>query len=321
MEGHRMPAPGTGLRAEDPPRTAKRRGILLLVALLVGVASGFAAGFLLWGRAGGAGGSAPESRARKDPPTLLPRRTLADQHTIHVGPDPDRFQPEELDGKLVLRPSELPRVLTFEAGDSDAALDAVERFVSALRPERVRARGPGRVDLEDVDGLSIRWHLEGEAADRTLRVVVIPTDPMSWEDGASRMAQAIGEWAIVNGIRPRSVSSFAAQAAVVTSIRAPRAKVIMGAFDAAKQEFRERGMTLAEDEVGMGLVVEVVRDAKGEVLWSFFWTEDQQRGVFGVRHHADPFDTAGEQEMLLAIFRRAFGRDVQILGSGFSAGR
>ena len=95
----------------------------------------------------------------------------------------------------------------------------------------------------------------------------------------------------------------------------------MGAFDAAEQEFRARGMTLAAEEVGQGMVVELVRDTNGEVLWSFFWTEDQQHGVFGVRHHADPFDTVGEQEMLLAIFRRTFGRDVQILGSGFSAVR
>lgn len=258
---------------------------------------------------------------RGESPPLLPHRTLADQNTILIGHDPDRFAEEELDGKAVLRPSELPRVLTFGADDSDAALDAVERFVAALRPDLVRSRGPGRVDLSGVDGPRVLWRLEGEAPHRTLRVVAIPTDPQSFEDGASRTAEAIGEWAIVHGIRPETAARFEAQAAVVTSIRAPRAKAAMTAFDAAEQEFRARGMTLAHEEVAMAMVVEVVRDAKGEVLWSFFWTEDQQHGVFGVRHHADPFDTAGEQEMLLAIFRRALGRDVQILGNGFSAGR
>ncbi len=60
------------------------------------------------------------------------------------------------------------------------------------------------------------------------------------------------------------------------------------------------------------MVVEVVRDEKGTLLWSFVWEADQGSGTFGIRHHADPFDTAGEQAMLVAIMKRAMGRAVRI---------
>jgi hypothetical protein len=87
----------------------------------------------------------------------------------------------------------------------------------------------------------------------------------------------------------------------------------MRVFDAAEEEFRARGLALRAEEVLQAQVAEVVRGPDGGVAWVFFWAEDQQHGVYGVRHVADPLDTVGEHELLLAVFRRALGREVRIV--------
>jgi hypothetical protein len=247
-------------------------------------------------------------------PALLPHRSLAEQNTILVGANPDAQEAVDLEGIAILRPADPPRVLTFVAEDADEAQSAIERFVSAMRPDFVRARKPAEVEL---NGIRVVWRIEGDGPSRMLRVVALPVDPYVFESRPARVAEALGKWAIVNGVYPRTMTSFEAQTAVVTCIHVPRAKAKMPAFEAAREEFRARGMTLGPEEVVQSKVVEVARDAKGQLVWSFFWEENQQHGTYGVRHHAEPLDTAGEQELLLAIFRRALGRDVRILLNSF----
>jgi hypothetical protein len=291
-------------------KTHERRRTL--VVLLLGLALGVVGGWLVRGWAappGDAARPASPERGGRAPAALLPRRSLAVRNTILVGADPDEGGLEEADGKLVLRPSDLPRVLAFQAADADAAAEAIGRFVAALPPERVATRTPGEVVL---DGIRVLWRFEGEGAERRFRVVALPADAYGSEAAASRTAEAIAAWTIVHGVHPTTATSFEEQAAVVTSVRAPGARAAVPPFDAAEQEFRARGMTLAEGDVVQSQVVDLVRDAEGRLLWSFFWSEDQAHGTFGVYHHADPFDTAGEQELLLAVLRRALGRDVKI---------
>jgi hypothetical protein len=280
-----------------------RRWLLLVPA---GIALGFAVG------RGTSPGVPIQDDARRPllkPRPKLPRPSLPEQLTILVGEPESPLADEDADGSLILRPAGAPRVLTFEAGDVDRAVLLVEHFVDALRQDMVSDRGP---EQAVIDGVRLLWRKEGQGDSRLLRVVALPMDPYDWETAASRLAEAIAEFAIVQDCYPRSVATFGGQVEVVTSVRAPRAPAKMPSFDAAEAEFRERGLTLSLDNVAQGEVVELVRDAQGKVLWSFAWREDQQAGTFDVRHYADPFDTAGEQGVLLAILRRALGREVRI---------
>lgn len=154
------------------------------------------------------------------------------------------------------------------------------------------------------------WRERGEA--RLLRVVALPVDPYSWESSASRLAEAIAQFAIVHDCYAKSVTTFSGQVDVTTSVRSPQSSAEVPVFDAAEAEFRGRGLALAVEDVAQGEVVALARDAQEQVLWSFAWRENQQSGTLDVRHYADPFDTVGEREMLLAIIRRSLGRDVRI---------
>lgn len=278
---------------------------LLLIAAVAGTAVGFALGRV----------TAPEAHVPSirsgiegaERPTL-PRPSLAEQHTILVGePEPE---PEvDRDGTVVLRPSELDRMLVFEDEDVDVALAAVKRFVAGMREDYVTERTS---DTATLGYIRIHWRLEGEDEDRRLRIVVAPTDPYGSERAAARTARAIAEWCMANGAYSRTITTGEGQMAAVTSVRAPKMEGAMPLFDAAEEEFRARGMTLAPEEVVQGAVIEVARDEGGSPLWSFYWTANQTTGTVGVYHHADPFDTSGEQELLLAVLRRALGHDVRI---------
>jgi hypothetical protein len=238
---------------------------------------------------------------------------LTEQNKILVRarPEPEHI---DADGNVLLRPAGVPRVLTFVADDVEEALLAVKRFVAAVRPDYVRSIGASEVEI---DGTRVLWRAEGEASSRVLRVVTLPADPYGFERRAARLAEALAEWAIVNGVDPRTMTSSSAQAAVVTSVHVPRAKAKMPSFEAAQEEFRARGLALTFEDVVQSQVVALARDAKGEVLWTFSWTEDQQLGTYSIRHYGDPFDTAGEQEILLAILRRSLNQDVRIQLSSF----
>jgi len=295
-----------GTPSDAAPR-AERRDVVFAVA---GVVLGFVGGWCLHPSTPPSSVQPDSSQRRRDAErTLLPRRPLAEQNTILVGADPDAEEALDPDGTARLKPAGAPRVLTFADEDVDPARSAVDRFVAALRPDLVRPLGPGAVDL---DGIRVQWRVEGEGPGRTLRVVALPEDPYTFERRPARVAEAIGEWTIVNGVAPATMSGFEARAAVVTCIHAPRARAKVSPFVAAKEEFRARGLTLAVEDAVQSQIVELVRDAKGVLLWSFVWEEDQQHGTYAIRHHADPFDTVGEQALLLAIFRRALGREVRI---------
>jgi hypothetical protein len=278
--------------------------------LLVLPAAGLVAGFAIGRVTARPEPTSPRvTKARLTPPSVLPRPSLAEQHTILVGEDEHPFDDEDTDGRLILWPAGAPRVLTFDAEDVEVAQQIVERFVDAVRPEMVSERKPGQAVI---DGVRLLWRKERQGDSRLLRVVALPVDPYKWETAASRLAEAVGQFAVVQDRLPRSVRTFGGQAEVVTSVQSPRTPAKMPIFDAAEAEFRERGLTLRAEEVAQGEVVEVVLDAEGQVIWSFAWREDQQVGTLDVRHYADPFDTAGEQEMLLAIIRRSLGREVKI---------
>jgi hypothetical protein len=278
---------------------------IVVVLVLASAAAGFALGRAT---APQKRVSAPRNRIGSEERPTLPRPSLAEQHTILVGVDEPAAQMDS-DGKVLLHPSGFERVLVFEDEDVDVALAAVERFGEGLRTDYVTARTSDTVTLGNI---RIYWRMEGQGDDHRLRVVVAPTDPYGSERAAARTAEAIAEWCIVNGAYSRTFTSGESQMAAVTSVRVPNMEAVMPLFEAAEAEFRARGMTLAMEEVVQSAVVEIARSVDDAPTWSFYWTENQTTGTVGVYHHADPFDTAGEQELLLAVLRRALGHDVRI---------
>ena len=136
------------------------RAALLVLAALVG-------GFIL----GRATFRCPPTRlpqdvAPKPPRPVLPRPSLAEQHTIVVGEREPPFDDEDHEGRVILRPGELPRVLTYETEDVDRAVSVVVRFVAALDPDIVTERG---ADHAVIDGVRLHWRMEGPRRHRSCR--------------------------------------------------------------------------------------------------------------------------------------------------------
>jgi len=211
------------------------------------------------------------------------------------------------DDALLLAPAGPPRRLLYEGEDVDPALAALERFLSALPADRIERPAPGRarLDLRKPASFVVNlfWRVEGEGEKRTLRIVALPEDPYDTDDSATDVTEAIARWTIVNGVFPTRRHEEEA----ITCVHTPNAPYRLSIMDAATDEFRAKGLDLEQEEVAASVGCLLARGPKEEVLWSVLWAEDQKDGTWAVRHHADPFDTKGEHEVLLAIFRSATG--------------
>jgi hypothetical protein len=270
-----------------------------------------AAGLLLGFAIGLVIGRSPSRREDPSRPRTPARTTAAESHpsVIVVG---EKRPSDVRDGTLLLAPNGPPRRLLYEGEDVDPALDALERFLAALLPGRVERKAPGRARVGRIDlewhAVDLFWRVDGEGGKRTLRIVALPADPYDWDDAATDVTEAIARWTILHNVFP----TFRHDDEATTRVRVPNAPYGKGIGDAATEVFKERGLDLAQEEVAASCACLLARGPGGEILWSFHWTEDQQDGSWAVRHHADPFDTAGEHETLLAIFRRATGLEPAI---------
>lgn len=265
----------------------------------VGLVVGFAIGLVI--------GRSPRPPAPKPrPPGAERRPTAAQSHpsVIVVGAD----RPSDVrDGTVLLAPAGPPRRLLYEGDDVDPALDALVRFLAAMLPDRVERSGQGRARVGKIDltwqAVDLFWRIDGEGEERTLRIVALPVDPYEWDDAATDVTEAIARWTILHNVFP----TFRRDPERTTRVHAPNAPYETGIADAATEVFKARGLDLEQEEVVASAACLLARGPDGEVLWSVHWTENQQDGTWSVRHHADPFDVEGEQEVLLEIFRRATG--------------
>ena len=263
------------------------------------------------------GRASVETRAEPAPPSAPsrsherpPRESIAERNTIVIGGESRHSRYElDSDGTLLLRPVDPARALLFDADEAVAAKAAVERFVGAFRQDQVTDAGPGMATLA---GLQVRWRLEESADGQHLRVAVLPADPYGGVEDAGYFAQAIGEWCIVNGTNPETVRDTDDELLCGSAVYLSKATRKESVFEAAEAEFAARGLMLKQEEVAQDLVVEIARDADGALLWSFAWEPNGTEGWVAIRHHADPFDTKGEREMLTAILGRAYAQAVRI---------
>jgi hypothetical protein len=238
---------------------------------------------------------------------LPPSQAVVTDRDIELG---RRSSDSDVEGdRVVLRPTESARVLVYD--DVDRALNALERFLGGLDPGRLSQRQSQSVRVGIVD---LHWHIEGKGDDQTIRIVALPTDPYQSDYWPCRTIEALAAWGTINDIAPTSESRFSDEMEATTSVHTPHAPLRMKISEAAIEEFRSRGLTIAQEGVAMDCACFLARDEKGEVLWCVRWDVDD---TWSVRHYADPFDTKGEQEVLLAIFRRATGLEPMIRLNAF----
>ena len=215
-------------------------------------------------------------------------------------------------GKLVLAPAGGPRHLACEGEDVEPALDALARFLDAMPADKVDRPGPGRARLDIDRDVDLLWRVDGEGAKRLLRIAALPADPYEGDDRAIDLIGAIDRWLGLNGVSasaPSHSGNRVLDVAPVTRVWTPDAPLRTPIGDAAVEEFRGKGLDLVQEEVVCFSACLLARGPDRAILWSVFWFEN---GQWSVRHHADPFDSLGEQEALFGIFRRATGLEPTI---------
>lgn len=217
---------------------------------------------------------------------------------------------------LSLVPAGKPRHLVYEGDNASLAIDALQRFLDGLRSEKVARLGPERAQIDVQTYASsivdLLWQVDGQQQKKTLRIVALPKDPCFPDDPASDVADAIERWCSING-----ASACGRETGTVTRVRVrmPDGPLKMPIGDAAIREFRARGLDLVQEDIAQGVICLLARGADKRVLWSVVWAEDhsEEGGTWAVRHHEDPFDTKGEHEVLVGIFRRATGLEPKFL--------